>query len=206
MEIALSRVFRISFVLMLFITATVAGCATSGGSGPDGEKFGNLLVIGIAGSWDSRAQFERGVVSGLRADGIDAKPYSVVVGGGKLATRDDVLTAIGEHGFDAVVVTRVLDVKADAELRDAVTGTKVTRKDSGFMKLFRYDYEEIGDPPDLTVNTQVEFVTELYSSGSEELVWSSQTKAPKSDNVPMMVDESAKLVVRQLRRSGKLAR
>jgi hypothetical protein len=146
------------------------------------------------------------VVSGLRAEGIDAKAYSLVVGGGKLPTREDVLAAISEHGFDAVAVTRVLDVTADAEMRDAVTGTKVTRKDSGFMKLFRYDYEEIGDPIDLTVQTQVEFVTELYSSASEELVWSSETKAPKSDNVAALIDESARLVVRKLKRSGKLAR
>ena len=205
-ETALSRVFRSSFVLLLTIGAAVAGCATSGDSSPGKDRFGNLLVIGVAGSWDSRAQFERGVVSGLRAEGVEAKPYSLVAGGGKLPTREDVLTVIGEHDFDAVVVTRVLDVQADAELRDSVTGTKVTRKDSGFMKLFRYDYEELGDPVDLAVKTQVEFVTELYSSASEELVWSSETKAPRSDNVPTLVDESAKLVVRQLRRSGKLAR
>lgn len=74
------------------------------------------------------------------------------------------------------------------------------------MKLFGYDYEELGDPVELTVNTKVSFVTELYSSASQELVWSSETKAPKSDNVATLIDESAKLVVRQLRRSGKLAR
>ncbi len=137
---------------------------------------------------------------------MDAKAYSLVVGGGKTPTRDDVLATIDEHGFDAVVVTRVLDVKADTEVRDAATGTKVSRKDSGFMKLFRYDYEEIGDPVDLTVNTQVEFVTDLYSAASEEIVWSSETKAPKSDNVATLIDSSAKLLVRKLRRSGKLAR
>ena len=190
---------------MLFVAA-VAGCATSGDSGPGKEKFGNLLVIGVAGSWDSRAQFERGVVSGLRAQGVDAKAYSLVVGGGTLPVRDDVLAAIGEHGFDAVVVTRVLDVKAEAALRDAAAGTKVTRKDSGFMKLFRYDYEEIGEPVDPAMNAQGDFVTELYSAASEEIVWSSETRAPKSDNVATLVDESAKLVVRKLRRSGKLAR
>ena len=191
---------------MLVLAAAVAGCATSGNSGPDKEKFDNLVVIGVAGSWDSRAQFERDVVSGLRAEGVEAKPYSLVVGGGKAPTRDDVLATIDEHGFDAVVVTRVLDVKADTEVRDAATGTKVSRKESGFMKLFRYDYEEIGDPVDLTVNTQVEFVTDLYSAASEEIVWSSETKAPKSDNVATLIDASAKLLVRKLRRSGKLAR
>jgi hypothetical protein len=170
------------------------------------QKFGNLLVIGIAGSWDSRAQFERVVVSGLRAEGLDAQSYNLIAGSGKLPARDDVLAAVDKYGFDAVVVTHVLDTESDVELRSTVTGAKVTRKESGFMKLFRYDYEELGDPLDLSVNMQVDFVTELYSSTSQDLVWSSKTTPPKSDNVAALVDESAKLVVRKLHRSGKLAR
>ena len=194
---------RFSFPLVLVILALLTGCATSGNAGA--EKFANLLVIGVAGSLDSRAQFERVVVSGLRAEGIAAQRYSLVGDGGKLPVREDVLAAIDEHGFDAVVVTRVLDTSSAVEMRDAVTGTKVSRKDSGFMKLFRYDYEELGDPVELTVNTKVSFVTELYSAASQELVWSAETQAPKSDNVAALVDDSAKLVVRQLRRSGRLA-
>ena len=170
----------------------------------ESERFSNLLVIGVAGSLDSRAQFERVVVSGLRAEGVDARRYSLVVGTA-LPTRDDVLAAINEHGFDAVVVTRVLDTDSIVEKRSAAPGAKVSRKDSGFMKLFRYDYEELDEPAELTINANVSFVTELYNSASEELVWSAESKAPKSDNVAALIDDSAKLVVRQLRRSGKLA-
>ena len=105
-----------------------------------------------------------------------------------------------------MVVTRLLDAESDLEIRSAVTGAKVSRKESGFMKLFRYDYEEFHDPLHLTLNVQVDFVTELYNSVSHELVWSSETRAPKSDNVEALVDRSANLVVRKLQRSGKLAR
>lgn len=202
----MSRILQRSIVLLLLVAATIAGCATSGESGPGQEKFGNLLVIGIAGTWDSRAQFERGVVSGLRAEGIEARSYIRIAGDPKAPTRDDVLAVIAEYDFDAVLVTRVLDTAASATERSATTSPKVTRKDSGFMKLFRYDYEEISDPAGLEVNIEVEFVTELYSAASEEVVWSSQTKAPRSESVAILVDESAKLVVRNVRRSGKLAR
>ncbi len=186
--------------------AAIAGCATSGDSSPRQEKFSNLLVIGIAGTWDSRAQFERSVVSQLGAAGIGARSYIRIAGGPKAPTRDDVLAVIAEYDFDAVLVTRVLDTASSAAERSTTASAKVTRKDSGFMKLFRYDYEEINDPAGLEVNMEVEFMTELYSAASEELVWSSQTKAPKSDSVAILVDESAKLVVRKVRRSGKLAR
>ena len=49
------------------------------------------------------------------------------------------------------------------------------------MKLFRYDYEELGDPLDLTVNMQVDFVTELYSSATQSLVWSAETNSQPSE-------------------------
>ena len=188
------------------VAAAFAGCATSGEPSPGKEKFGNLLVIGIAGSWDSRAQFERGVVSGLRAEGVGARSYIRIAGDPKAPTRDDVLAVIAEYDFDAVLVTRVLDTRSSAAERSTATSPKVTRKDSGFMKLFRYDYEEISDPAGLEVNMEVELITELYSSASEELVWSSQAKAPKSDSVAILIDESAKLVVNKVRRSGRLAR
>lgn len=197
---------RLSLALILSLSVALAGCASSGGTGAERTRFGNILVIGIAGSYDSRAQFERAVVSGLRAEGVSAKPYHLVSGGNKPLVREDVLAAIEEHGFDAVVATRVLDTESDVELRSTVTGAKVKRKDDGFLKLFRYDYEELGDPLALSVNMQIDFVTELYSSATQDLVWSAETKGPKSDNVMVLVDETAKLVVRQLRRAGKLAR
>lgn len=205
-ETVLRRIFRRSFVLLVMTAATVAGCAASGESSPGSDRFDNLLVIGIAGTWDSRAQFERGVVSGLRAEGVGARSYLRIASDPRAPTRDDVLAVIAEYDFDAVLVTRVLDTASSAAERSTTSSPKVTRKDSGFMKLFRYDYEEISDPAGLEVNMEVEFVTELYSAASEEVVWSSQTKAPKSDSVAVLIDESAKLVVRKVRRSGKLAR
>ena len=202
----MNREIRNLVTLAFIALAALAGCASSGATSPGAQKFGNLLVIGVAGTWDTRAQFERVVVSGLRAEGVEAQSFNLVVGGKETPTRENVRAAIETHGFDAVVVTRVLGTESEVELRGAVTGAKVTRKNDGFMSLFRYDYEELDEPLDPSVNVNVEFVTELYSSASEALVWSSEMKAPKSDNVAVLIDESAKLVVRKLRRSGKLAR
>ena len=191
---------------MILATVAIAGCATPTGNSAGPEKFGNVLVIAAAGSWDSRAQFERVMVSSLRTQGVKAQSYNLIAGGDNLPTRDEVLAAVDEHGFDAVVVTRVLGSDMDVELRSGASGAKVKRKESGFMKLFRYDYEKLDDPPELTVNTEVELVTELHSVESESLVWAAETKRPKSDNIAVLIDESAKVIARKLARSGKLAR
>ena len=202
----MSRTFPGLFILALVVAVAIAGCATSNDATSKPEKFDNLLVIGVAGSWDSRAQFERAVVSGLRAEGLKARSWNALVTSGKVPSRDEVLALVKEHDFDAVVVTRVLDTERDIEMRSGVTGAKIRRKESGFMKLFRYDYEEFREPVELTVNTEVDLVTELYSLTTEEMVWSTETRPPKSDNVAALVDGSAKAIVGKLRRSGKLDR
>ena len=111
------------------------------------------------------------MVSSLRTYGVKAQSFNLIGGGDNLPTRDEVLAAVDEHGFDAVVVTRVLGSDMDVELRSGASGAKVKRKESGFMKLFRYDYEKLDDPPELTVNTEVGLVTELHSVEPESLVW-----------------------------------
>jgi hypothetical protein len=201
---------RHSYAFLLFVAAFFAGCAASGGSQPDSATkasgFSNFLVIGVAGSWDSRAQFERVVVSGLRTEGVEAQSYNLVVGGGQRPSSESVTAVIEEHGFDAVVVTQVVDTDADVELRSSVTGAKVRRKESGFMKLFRYDYEELGDPLNLAVDVEVSFRTEVYSAATENPVWSAETKGARAENVAILVDEAAKSVVRQLKRARIIAR
>ena len=206
----MNRLFRNLLPLVAFLVALLTGCAAPTSTGADvgssDAAFGNFLVVGVAGNYDSRAQFERMVVSGLRAEGASAQPYHVVVGGNTPLTREAVLAAIDEHGFDAVVVTRVLDAESDLTVRSTVTGTKVTRKEGGFANLFRYDYEQIDDPLSLTIGMKLTFVTELYSSASQSMVWSTETVGPRAENIGLLIDKTAEIVVRQLRRARKIAR
>ena len=202
----MNRIIRLPLVVILFATLAVTGCASSGSSDAGPSRFENFLVIGVAGNYDSRAQFERVVVSGLRAEGVAARPYHLVVGGNKPLVREDVIAAIEEHGFDAVVVTRVLGTESDLRVRRAVTNQKVTRKDEGFLKLFRYDHQRFVDPLNLTVNTQLDFATELFSAATGDVAWSAETRGEKADSVTVLVDQAGKSVVRQLKRAGKIAR
>jgi hypothetical protein len=205
-EIEVSPFSRFCTLLLLVAGAALAGCASSGGAGEGSGRYGNFLVVGVAGSFDSRAQFERAVVSGLRAEGVEAQAYYLVTGGNTGLSRAAVLEAIDEYGFDAVVVTYPLDTESDVELRSAITDTKVSRKEGGFLNLFRYDYEELNDPLDLSIDTKVTFRTELFDASSQEMVWSSIKEGPKAENVAVLIDETGKSVVSQLKSARKIAR
>jgi hypothetical protein len=191
--------------LLAVITFLTSGCtATSTRSNLDATKasFSNFLVIGVAGDYDSRAQFERSVVSGIRAKGSAASAYYVVAGGNKPVTRESVKEAIASRGFDVVVVTRVLDIDTKVDASNTVAGAKATRKDGGPLNLFRYDYEEMNEPLAMEFNTRITFATELYDATSEQLIWSVENTGSRQKNIGRLIDETAAAVVKQLDRNN----
>lgn len=201
----MTTLFRKVLFLLAVITFLTSGCtATSTRSNLDATKasFSNFLVIGVAGDYDSRAQFERSVVSGIRAKGSAASAYYVVAGGNKPVTRESVKEAIASRGFDVVVVTRVLDIDTKVDASNTVAGAKATRKDGGPLNLFRYDYEEMNEPLAMEFNTRITFATELYDATSEQLIWSVENTGSRQKNIGRLIDETAAAVVKQLDRNN----
>ncbi len=192
----------LSLVLAVGCASTDVAVSDSGAK----ASFNNFLVVGIAGDYNSRAQFERMVVSGLRAKGASASAYHVVAGGNKPLTREAVKQAIATEGFDAVVVTSVLETDADVTARSTTTGAKVTRKTGRPVNLFRYDYEELGDSLSIEVGVKALFGTDLYSAATENVVWSTEYTSPRTDNVGLLIDDVAESVVKRLARAKKIAR
>ncbi len=71
--------------LVLFLLGACTGTSTTTSPASTPEQFSNVLVIGIAGNYESRAQFERVVVSQLRRAGVSAATYHSVIGGNRRA-------------------------------------------------------------------------------------------------------------------------
>ena len=191
-------------LLLIAVSAVATGCAATSttSASPDLAKlaYSNFLVIGVAGDYNNRAYFERSVVSGIRAKGSSARAFNVVTPGNKPLTREAVKDAIESGGFDAVLVSRVLDTESDLGVKSAVTGTKVTRKDGGVLDLFRYDYEELDEPMSLELKTKVNIATELYSAASEQKVWSIDSVSSATENIGKLIEDAAENVVKRLHR------
>ena len=191
-------------LLLIAVSAVATGCAATSttSASPDRAKvsYSNFLVIGVAGDYTNRAYFERSVVSGIRAKGSSSSAFHVVAGGNKPVTREAVKEAIVSGGFDAVVVTRVLDTDTEVDTDNSVAGAKATHKDGGLINLFRYDYEELNESLAIEFNTKITFATELYDAASEQLVWAVESTGSRQENIGMLIDETAATVVKQLAR------
>ncbi len=191
----------------------VAGCSASTRVAKTFEdpeyvdaSFGNFLVIGVAGDYDARAQLERTVVSRLRMQGASASAYYSIVRGNKPLARDVVIDVIQEHGFDAVLVTRVVSQQTDISVTSGSAETKASTIGGRPINFFRYDYDELNEPDSINVTTTVVLGTELFSAVDEKMIWAIESTSPGTDHVGQLIDDTADTIIERLARDRLIRR
>ena len=199
----------LAFVLFLAYLAACASAPSTRTSyvDPDygGSGFENFLVIGVAGSYNSRAQFEREVVSGIRSAGADATAYYNLAGNAPIS-RDAVLDAVRQNQFDAVVVTRVKGQEGEIDVEEGATGTKATTIGGRPINFFRYDYEDLNEPDSLSFTMSVVLTTELFAADDERMIQSFDTTSSGAENIGILIDGTAQAIVRRLANDDRIGR
>ena len=165
------------------------------------STFGNFLVVGVAGNYNSRAQFERTVAAALRREGASATTYYSAVGGNKPVSAEDVRGLIAAGGFDAVMITRILDTDTRVKVNKDRTETEATPIGGRLVNFFRFNYTDTTKPASLDLKTRITFVTEVYSAATEEVVWSMESTSRRQPHVGLLIDDTADAVMRGLLRT-----
>jgi hypothetical protein len=203
MNVRASKQILATLAALLMILAT--GCASSSGTATD-ESFGNFLVLGIADDYEGRSRYERSVASELRKLGVTATPYHEAVGGKGNISRETASELIEQHGFDAVLVTQVRNSSANVKVSEGSAAAKVTRKNDKAIDFFRYDYEELDEPGEMSLLAEAKLDTDLHRASDGEIVWSSSWSSKSAENVGILVDHASADVVRRLDRAKLVKR
>ena len=208
METDVNRIrHQISLTALMIFSLVTSACTTpsvSTQSATDytGPGFKNILVIGVANDYEGRALFERRLASELKTTGIKAAALYSVGGGNKPIERSVVEALVEENGYDAVLISRVLNRDTAATVREGSTGSKATRRDGGAINLFRYDYEELNEPPTLDLSVSVTISTELFAADNSERIWATESAISGKDGIDSLVAEAVETISRQIRKAG----
>lgn len=169
------------------------------------SRFENFLVIGISGDYENRAQFERVLVSQLRKKGAAASTYHSVIGGNKAVVKEDVVAAIQEHGFDAVLAIRKLDGDVQMEVTRSRTETDVAPIGGRIVNLFRSDYTDTTTPGSIELGAKSTLAVELYSAATEEIVYQFDHETKRETNIGLLIDKTAETIAKKLDRQKLIA-
>jgi hypothetical protein len=207
LEIHVRQMRLISFLLAVSLVFAACSASTrtvtsTTAAKYQGDGFNNILVIGVANDYNSRSRFERILVTKLAEHNVTAVAYYRAMGGSDPIERESVKQLVESEGFDAVLITRVLNQNVDAKSKSGSAATKSVRKDEGALHLFRYDYEDLNEPPNFSFDVSVKLSTEVFDTSSESLVWAIEADISRKEVVSQVVDEAVKIIIQRLQKDG----
>ncbi len=185
----------------------LTGCASpqiSIGSWKDStynKKIAKVFVIGVTQRAEIRHDFETSVVERLQRQGVTAVASFGLVpldkDMGKEAVKARVKAVIKGKGFDAVLVSRLIGVDK--------TTTYVppsSHMEYSFSRDVMTAYSVAFTPGYLTYDTVVSIETNLYDTGSEELVWSMTSKSFNPADAADVIKPLSESIVHVLKHNG----
>jgi hypothetical protein len=202
-----------SYRLLLVLGWTLAGCAPSQTRVENtyqnpllaDRAYAKVLVVGVTENADRRRTFENDVVRSFADMEVGAVSALTQLGSAQALNREVLAAAARDTGSDAVLITRLVDSQARAEVEEGrATASAERRNDVALADFFRYDYVEYRDPMTVTTVLTVVVASDLYDVATETRVWSAQSTAFEKNSVDAAIEEVAEAVTQSLRSGGWL--
>jgi hypothetical protein len=149
-----------------------------------------ILVVGVHDDFSVRGQFENTVARALRAAGTAGEASLYSLSSAAELTPQALVAAARKARADAVLVTRVVDVKTE----NPGATTTVTE--------YFQAYSKYADPMPMTTVYAVRVRTDLYTVENQTRVWAVESTAFEKQNVFAVIDGIAKSLTTQLRSDG----
>lgn len=159
--------------------------------------FNNMLIIGVAGDYESRALFERALTTAFADSRGQATAYHTVVGRQPELTRTTLETAILSRRFDAVLLTRLKGQEREELVANRPVGQS--------FDLFGYDYAELNFPASIERAPSITFVTEVYSTADQKKIWAIDSLSFDKATATELIIEQANTIASQIRKDRVLA-
>ena len=173
-----------------------------------GQKPHRVLVLGMSGNPEVRADFEDDLSAAIKGDGLEPIPGNTVFfrpHSGEL-DRDYLEGQIRDFKIDAVLVSRL--VKVDKTITN-IPGYSYAVPYAYYRSFYGYYgtvYRQVYSPGYLRKDTSVRVETNFYSATppNEELIWTGTSDSFNPKSAQKAIDGVVKLIVKELKKQGFL--
>lgn len=168
---------------------------------PQGAPYSRILVVGAHPDHAIRREFEDTLVDSLREAQVDAVSSFSLMDPQAALNRETVTRAAETSRADAVLVSRLKDVRYSATQSEARSMTEAQRREgNNLLDFFRYDYVEYKDPMSLSAVRTVVVSSDLYRVSDHTKVWSVESTAVEKETAMEVIEGIAASTSRQLQR------
>ena len=163
-----------------------------------GGKLQDVLVIGVAREQTNRRLFEDKFVVQLKSYGTNAiASYTIILSEEKL-DKKAVESEIKTLGVDAVIVTRLVNMKQQEQYipRSGKYGTRSI--EDGWYGGYSRSYERTNAPGYFAVYEVARLETTIYDTQTEKQIWSSLSNTIIESSVENAVESVIKALIKSL--------
>jgi hypothetical protein len=173
-----------------------------------GPKPHRVLVLGMSGNPEVRADFEDDLSAAIQGDGLEVIPGNTIFfrpHSGEL-DRDYLEGQIRDLKIDAVLVSRL--VKVDKTIAN-IPGYSYAVPYAYYRSFYGYYgtvYQQVYSPGYLREVSSVRVETNFYSATppNEELIWTGTSDSFNPKSAQRAIDGIVKLIVKELKKQGIL--
>jgi hypothetical protein len=188
--------------LLFFIPASCATTKLTAVWEDPGFK-GPIRKVAVVGAFKSQAIrniFEDEFVSRLSGSGLDPVASYTIIPIEKVSDMDYVMSRIRESGADAVLVTRLIDIKTEQTyVRDSIYVIPEYYHEWGHY--YNYIYS-----PGYMVETDYAYAeTNIYKVSDERMIWSAHSRTQISATNEKLIRSFVKIIVDRLSESNMTA-
>lgn len=190
-------------VAVMTMAALLAGCATTRLTGEWRDEqyaatISKVLVVGMSANTVFRHAYEDQLVARFREHGVNAVAGTGVLPEGAEITRESIQAAIAGKGFDAVLVTRLIDVdtqKTYVSHADYILPPPFYRD---FYDYYHRVYPIVYRRDYLITDTIATLETTLYETIENRLVWVVTSESFNPQRANDLAEELSTFIVDKL--------
>jgi hypothetical protein len=169
---------------------------------PVTKPMERMFVIGIAADDVKRRSFEDSFVTALEQHGVDAVPSYRVLPNPQQLSKESIQQAIRGRGFQGVITTRLVRIDETEEYIPPKTYVSPSYYGRGLYGYYGRSYEVVHQPG-YTVNTTiVRLETHLYDASSAELVWAAHSDTSNPKSIDDGIGSVTARLSKQLAADG----
>jgi len=190
---------RYVLVVLVLSFSLFTGCASTNVTGSwtksdyAGQPFTSILVVGYTEDPTNRVFCENIMSDKLEGDvEIIVKSLSASPDDRKI-NKDELLEYVNRKGIEAVLVTRLVDVKQETVYRPASTNTGA-RYHRNYGSYFNHAQTQMSKPGSMVTQSVVLLETNLYEVKNKELVWSMSSDTVETNSVQQLMKSVSKSV------------
>lgn len=197
------------------MTVVLGACAgsqastTQNSAAASDAKYGNVLVIFLAESFDARRYLETEIVKQLNDRGTSAVRSTSMMDSRTPVNRETFLAMVDKIKADAVLVTQIADLESKGEAVDMNPQATYIFTPTYYYNVWSVELTEYKEPQAVNFEHKLALATQLYSVETKDVVWAIESHSKIQQNFDeerkysVFVDE-ATAIVKQLARDGML--